>query len=293
MTHPFEKIFSYQLSSRLEETGVYTLTSQERSWLKSMLDHPAASEALEERTIAKLQECTLDDEMPDLLDGLEEKAGNAETQTVHPLLAPIRRILRNRQGMTIQCMTKKGKLNPSQPGLPCKLEYSMVKREWYLLWYNSATRSPMNTRLCHIVSVEEARMSRGRYEEMSARAAGLLEAPRHEASVEVIKMFNGELTRILHAFSCFDKRVEFDESDQIYRIHLSFTGSESQYVLTKLRFLGKRVRVIEGDYLKWRMRETARKALALYGIEKESAQVDETDRKTQASLPAAGGNLTV
>ncbi|QDH22154.1 WYL domain-containing protein [Saccharibacillus brassicae] len=291
MNHPFEKIFSYQLASRLEETGVYTLTSQERSWLKSMLEHPAAAEALEERTIAKLRECTLDDEMPNLLDGLEEKAGNLEAQTVHPLLAPIRRILRNRQGMKLQCMTKKGKLNPPQPGLPCKLEYSMVKREWYLLWYNSASRSPMNTRLCHIVSVEEARMSRGRYDDMSARAARLLEAPRHEATVEVIKMFNGELTRILHAFSCFDKRVEFDESDQTYRIHLSFTGSESQYVLTKLRFLGKRVRVIEGDYLKWRMRETARKALALYGIEKESPNNGKPSGHEPVS--AAGGPLSV
>ena len=291
MNNPFEKIFNYQLSSRLEETGVYTLTSQERSWLKSMLEHPAAREALEPRTIAKLQECVLDDETSNLLDGLEQKAGSLETQIFHPLLSPIRRILRNRQGMTIQCRTKKGKLNEPQPGIPCKLEYSMVKREWYLLWYNSASRSPMNTRLCHIVSVEEARMSRGRYDDMSARAARLLEAPRHEATVEVIKMFNGELTRILHAFSCFDKRVEFDESDQTYRIHLSFTGSESQYVLTKLRFLGKRVRVIEGDYLKWRMRETARKARALYGIEKESPNNGKPSGHEPVS--AAGGPLSI
>ncbi|MDO3408336.1 WYL domain-containing protein [Saccharibacillus sp. CPCC 101409] len=272
MTHPFEKIFSYQLSSQLEETGVYTLTSQERSWLKSMLEHPAALEALEPRTIAKLRECTLDDELPDLTGGLIEKAGSREVQTVHPLLDPIRRILRHRQGMTIRCTTKKGKLNDPQPGLPCKLEYSMVKREWYLHWYNSRTRSPMHTRLAHIVSVEETRMSRSRYEEMSARAQKLSEPPRYEATVEVLRIYNAELTRILHAFSCFDKRVEFDENDQTYRIHLNFSGSESQFVLTKLRFLGKRVRVVEGEYLKWRMRETTRKALALYGVEAEAKE---------------------
>lgn len=296
MNNPFEKIFNYQLSSRLEETGVYTLTSQERSWLKSMLEHPAAPEALEPRTIAKLQECTLDDEMPTLLDGLEQKAGSRETQIVHPLLSPIRSIMRNRQGMTLQCCTKKGKLNEPQPGIPYKLEYSMVKREWYLHWYNSATRSILHTRLCHIVSVEQSRRSRTYYEEQMTRAQKLFEAPRHEAVVEVIRTFNAELTRILHAFSCFDKRVEFDEEERTYRIHLTFTDSEGQFVLTKLRFLGKRVRVVEGRYLKYRMRETARKALALYGVEAdETADMDKNGRtealtNTPAVTPSSGLN---
>lgn len=285
MNHPFEKIFSYQLSSRLEDTGVYTLTSQERAWLKTMLDHPAAAEALEARTIAKLRECTLDDEAQDLAGDLLQKAGSRETQVFHPLLAPIRRILRHRQGMTIQCRTKKGKLNDPQPGIPHKLEYSMVKREWYLHWYNTATRSPMHTRLCHIVSVEEERMARERYEEQAARAAKRLsEWRRHEATIEVIRIYNAELTRILHAFSCFDKRVEFDEEERTYRIHLTFTDSEGQFVLTKLRFLGKRVRVAEGDYLKWRMRETARKALALYGADAEKVQAE--PRGEAASNPS-------
>ncbi len=291
MMQPFEKIFSYQLASRLEDTGVYTLTSQERAWLKSMLDHPAAAEALEPRTIAKLRECTLDDETQDLTRDLLQKAGSRETQVFHPLLAPIRRILRHRQGMTIQCRTKKGKLNDPQPGIPHKLEYSMVKREWYLHWYNTATRAPMHTRLCHIVSVEEARMPRERYEDLAARAAKRLsEWRRHEATIEVIRIYNAELTRILHAFSCFDKRVEFDEEERTYRIHLTFTDSEGQFVLTKLRFLGKRVRVAEGDYLKWRMRETSRKALARYGVETEKPQAElpgeEASDSPTAQVPA-------
>ncbi|OWA34199.1 WYL domain-containing protein [Saccharibacillus sp. O16] len=286
MMHPFEKIFSYQLSARLEDTGVYTLTSQERSWLKTMLDHPAAADALEPHTIAKLRECTLDDEAQDLASDLLQKAGSQETQVFHPLLAPIRRILRHHQGITIQCRTKKGKLNEPQPGIPHKLEYSMVKREWYLHWYNTATRAPMHTRLCHIVSLEENRMPRERYEELAARAAKRLsEWRRHEATIEIIRIYNAELTRILHAFSCFDKRVEFNEEERTYRIHLTFTDSEGQFVLTKLRFLGKRVRVVQGDYLKWRMRETARKALALYGVDtsrenERSAEETEADSST-------------
>ncbi|MFD2882018.1 hypothetical protein ACFTAO_49300 [Paenibacillus rhizoplanae] len=43
--NPFEKIFNFQIISRLEEAGSLALTSQERSWLKTMLGHPAAAEA--------------------------------------------------------------------------------------------------------------------------------------------------------------------------------------------------------------------------------------------------------
>ncbi|MCQ4086529.1 WYL domain-containing protein [Saccharibacillus sp. JS10] len=279
MSHLFEKIFNYQLSSRLQETGVYALTSQERAWLKSMLEHPAAQEALQPETIDKLQECTIDEEMPNILDRLEQKAGSRETQVFQPWLPTIRELMRQHQSMTIQCRTKKGKLNDPQPGIPCKLEYSMVKREWYLYWYNSQTRSLLHTRLIHIVSLEAASVSQEDYDQQMHRAQKLLQAPRHEATVEVLPIFNPELTRILHAFSCFDKRVEYDEERRTYRIHLTFTFSESQFVLTKLRFLGKRVRVVEGDYLKHRMRETARKALALYQTDSEEDQTIHSEKE--------------
>jgi hypothetical protein len=51
----FEKIFNYQIISRLDESGVFTITSHERSWLKMMLNHPAAAEAFEPHT---LENCT-------------------------------------------------------------------------------------------------------------------------------------------------------------------------------------------------------------------------------------------
>ncbi|MNU02718.1 hypothetical protein D3C72_2465080 [compost metagenome] len=39
-----------------------------------------------------------------------------------------------------------------------------------------------------------------------------------------------------------------------------------EYLLSKIRFLGKRVRVNEGDYLKRRMLEASTKALERYGV---------------------------
>ncbi|WP_258881415.1 hypothetical protein [Paenibacillus sp. sptzw28] len=43
-----------------------------------------------------------------------------------------------------------------------------------------------------------------------------------------------------------------------------FLANESEYVLSKIRFLGTRVRIVDGGSLKRRMAESAAKALASY-----------------------------
>ncbi|MNW67772.1 hypothetical protein D3C74_464160 [compost metagenome] len=45
---------------------------------------------------------------------------------------------------------------------------------------------------------------------------------------------------------------------------MSLLGDEAEYLLSKIRFLGKRVRVVVGDYLKRRMLEASTKALDRY-----------------------------
>jgi len=52
----------------------------------------------------------------------------------------------------------------------------------------------------------------------------------------------------------------------VYRVRICLLGDEYEYLLSKLRFLGKRVRVVEGDYLKKRMLESSTKALERYGV---------------------------
>lgn len=270
----FEKIFSYQLSSRLEENDLYTLTSQERAWLRMMLSHPAAEHAFDPETRARLEQCTLDDEPPVLQHAFIEKAGTTDGQSFLPWLRILRRIMRSRRGMLLGRFNKHGEPIDPQRGIPWRLEYSMARREWYLYWFNLSRSAPMITRLAHVQSVETHDISTQTYIAASERMDRFVQMDRHEAVVQVLPMYNEELTRILHAFSCFDKKVEFDEQLHTYWIHVHFTGSESEYVLNRLRFLGKRVKVVEGDHLKQRMRETALRALARYG----DVQVEESEQ---------------
>lgn len=84
-----------------------------------------------------------------------------------------------------------------------------------------------------------------------------------------IPLYNGELSRILYAFSCFNKEVTYNEERDAYRITLSFLMDDREYILSKIRFLGKRMKVVEGKVLQQRMWETSAKALARYGITSE------------------------
>ncbi|QNV55760.1 hypothetical protein GMA19_00912 [Paenibacillus polymyxa E681] len=58
----FEKIFNYQIVSRLDESGAFATTSQERVWLQSMLADSAAIEAFTPSTLDKLRQMLADDE---------------------------------------------------------------------------------------------------------------------------------------------------------------------------------------------------------------------------------------
>ncbi|MBC8081293.1 MAG: WYL domain-containing protein, partial [Gorillibacterium sp.] len=103
---------------------------------------------------------------------------------------------------------------------------------------------------------------------LKAKLADLLDKRQEQAVIEVVRAFNPELSRILYAFSCFEKTVNYEEDSDTYRIQVTFLGDESEFLLSKIRFLGKRVRIIEGERLKHRMQDTTSMALARYGIER-------------------------
>ncbi|MDK8182041.1 WYL domain-containing protein [Paenibacillus sp. UMB4589-SE434] len=263
----FEKIFNYQVLSRLEDSGTFMITSHERAWLKMMLDHPAAVEAFTAETLDKLCSLLEQDQRMDTRDHLLEKAKSTEGQVYHSLLRSLRRHITNKSGICLTYQLKRGQVQSEQSGLPYKLEYSMVKREWYLLWYHLRHRAFMSTRLKNIITVSAEPIPPEKAERILAHVARTLDSRKTDVVIEIVREYNQELSRILYAFSCFEKDVAYDEEQDTYRVRVCLPGDEMEFLLSKIRFLGKRVRVIEGSYLKRRMLEASTKALERYGVE--------------------------
>lgn len=261
----FEKIFNYQIMSRLEDSGTFMVTAHERSWLKTMLRHPAAQDAFTPDTLDKLRSILEQDETLDTSRHLSQKARSVEKQVYHPLLRPLRRLILARSGVRLTYRVKDGRIYSGQPGFPYKLEYSMVKREWYLLWYHLRNQAFMSTRLKQIQSAAAEAVDPRTADGIPAKISKLLDTRTREAVIEIIPMYNEELSRILYAFSSFEKNVSYDGDTDTYRVTISLSGDQAEYLLSKIRFLGKRVRVVEGDYLKRRMLEASAKALDRYG----------------------------
>jgi predicted DNA-binding transcriptional regulator YafY len=263
--NPFEKIFNFQIISRLDEAGSLALTSQERSWLKTMLRHPASEAAFTPETLSKLNTLLEPEVSIEVGEIIMEKARSKERQVYHPLLRTLRRMIMQNQGILIAYQIKHGGERTDQAGFPHKLEYNMYKREWYLQWYSTRQRSLMSTKLRNIVSVEVFPIPAKRIDDLKARIARLLDGLKESACIQVIPTFNVELSRILSAFSCFDKSVSFDEASGIYRIHVNYMRDDSEFLLSRIRFLGLRVKITQGEQLKRRMLMSAEMAIERYG----------------------------
>ncbi|MGW8957416.1 WYL domain-containing protein [Paenibacillus sp. NPDC055715] len=260
----FEKIFNYQIVSRLDESGAFATTSQERIWLQSMLADPAATEAFTPSTLDKLRLILAEDEPLEVDGSLREKVGIPASPVYHPLLRILRPILRSRSGICMSYRLRNGRVHERMSGFPYKLEFSMVKKEWSLLWYNRRHRALMSTKLSNIVTITEEEISSEETEKFTQRILGILESRKEQGIIEIIPIYNGEISRILYAFSCFEKEVEYIQDADTYHITLTFQADEDEYILSKIRFLGKRVKVVQGSRLISRMKETTARALARY-----------------------------
>ncbi|MFC9706847.1 WYL domain-containing protein [Paenibacillus sp. NPDC056933] len=272
----FEKMFNYQMMTRLNETGLFTWTSQERAWLRMMLNHPAAPEALNPDTLHKMHDMLEAEQNLDLQDYLTEKAKSEENSVFHPLLKPLRQIILHQQGFRLTGRGRNRRISQDQFGFPYKLEYSMVKKEWYVLWYAPHYGKLMSTKLHSIIAAEAQPIQPELASQYTAQIAILTENRKTTVTIEVLPEFNQELSRILYAFSCFEKQVEYVEAHQTYRIELTIPRNEMDYVLSKMRFLGKRVRIADHVALRARMSETAAKVLARYAESEPEVQTERT-----------------
>ncbi|ASJ54757.1 WYL domain-containing protein [Brevibacillus formosus] len=261
----FDKIHNYQLVTRLDEAGVYPVTSHEKAWLALMLAKPSAAEIFEPATLDKLRRLThLPDSESTEQERFVEKAQTQAKQLWSPLVRTLRRIILGKNHIKITAATNKGPVFRNQRGVPYKLEYSLAKKAWYLIWLNMSSNRLITTPLHLIRSVDELYIEDVWYDSFLPTISEQIQQRKQMAKIVVIRRYNAELQRILYAFSCFDKEVAFDPESQVYTITLHFLSDEQEFILSRIRFLGLRVKVVENNQLKKRMAESATNALARY-----------------------------
>ncbi|MFD2671466.1 WYL domain-containing protein [Marinicrinis sediminis] len=261
--HLFEKIFNYQMMNRLTETGTQAVTTHERAWLKTMLTHPAAQGALSPELFSKLNTLLQEESVLDTTH-LTQKGQSSAQPLHHPMLPKLRRMIMNEAGMELVLGNPKTKQWHHRRGLPYKLEFSLVKKEWYLLWIPLKGKGMMATKLNKIKEVHSYPLSDRLIAHLRGRCHAYMETQQKKAVIELLPRYKTELSRILYAFSCFDKKVEVALDQETYRIQLTYLPDEEEYLLSKIRFLGVRIRVVEGARLQARMLQTCTKALHVY-----------------------------
>lgn len=263
----FEKIFNYELLAQLEQSEMLHITKHERMWLKTMLQHGEVSqteEALPSATLAKLSTILQDDEVINTND-LVEKVHHRSGERFPTHLSGIRQAITDRCALRLTYQTRDGRIH-EHVGIPHRLEYSMVKGQWYLHWYRIQVRAKMSTRLCYISNYETLPADAATLQLADEKMNHIVRAHQHTCTIEVVPEYNHELSRILYALSSFDNEVTYDEKADTYRLIVHFLGDESLYLLSKVRFLGLRVRFIDHSFMQSRMLESATKALERYGI---------------------------
>lgn len=148
------------------------------------------------------------------------KLNRKEKHAYHPLLRPVRRYIPAQMGIRISYVVRTGRVHTEHEGFPYQLEYSTIKREWYLLWYHLRQRRLMSTKLSSILSLSKEPVPTSETDRILDQLAQLKHPHKSEIVIEVIRDYNQEPSRILYAFSCFEKNVAYDEEHNTYQIQI-------------------------------------------------------------------------
>ncbi|WP_255298271.1 WYL domain-containing protein [Brevibacillus dissolubilis] len=229
-----------------------------------MLAHPAAPHFFAPETYQKLLTFLKDTDTLQLEKVFVEKAKSKVKQFYHEWIPKLRRIILNKNGLMLSCETKNGAIIKDQAGVPYRLEFSMVRKEWYLIWLLHGDSKLLTTPLRLIHNITERDIPDWEYERSELVISHLHEERKQAVTIEVLPEYTGELQRILYAFSCFEKTGRLDDDTGAYHLSISFLDQDSEYVLSKVRFLGKRIKVLGNPRLQARMLESAKKALERY-----------------------------
>jgi predicted DNA-binding transcriptional regulator YafY len=263
----FEKINNHTLRQVLLAAGnPAPITRLERGWLKRVLAASAADDLLSAELRNKLQVLLKrEDPFPDT-SGFVEKGNLAlEYSPAGPLLGTLSTAIRDGFAVTLDYAKHEGSEYKKAQAIPCRQEYSLARREWYLLWLHGHARS-VSLQTTALRNIRDVRIMEKcpDWEERQQQFRDCLTESEREVTLLAEECYPGALLSVLNAFSCFDATVSATKRKQELRLRVRYLADEQGYVLQKIRFLGRRVTVERPDELRERMRETARRAMERY-----------------------------
>ena len=264
----FEKINNHELQQILLSTDTPApLTKIERGWLKRMLELPASEDLLTVELQSKLRELLAREEaFPETAQLIEKGKTTVKYSPAGSLLRELRVALRDHCEVRLSCVQSGGEKYPDVLAVPCQLEFSMARREWYMIWLDPEMKKckPVTTPLRF---VQEARILGAvqNWNDHMRQFQEWLERSEDKVTILAEECYPGALLSVLNAFSCFDTQVATGEQKNTLRLSVHCQADEREYVLQKIRFLGRRVTVEGSKEFRERMRGTTEKALNRYG----------------------------
>lgn len=263
----FEKINNHTLRQvLLAEGNPAPITRLERGWLKRVLAAPSAEDLLPAELRNKLRGLLKNEEpFPDTSGVVEKGSLALEYSPAGPLLGVLSTAIREELAVTLDHAKREGEGYKKAQAIPCRLEYSLVRREWYLIWLGGhAGRAKLHTTALRNIRDVRLLDKCPEWEEGQQQFRKCLAESEREVTLLAEECYPGALLSVLNAFSCFDTTVSATKRKQELRLRLRYLADEQGYVLQKIRFLGRRVTVEGPDELRERMRETARRAVQRY-----------------------------
>ena len=269
----FEKINNHEFQQVLLSTDTPApLTKIERGWLKRMLDLPASEDLLTVALQSKLREVLAREEaFPETAELIEKGKTTAKYSPAGSLLRELRVAIRDHCEIRLSYMRSGGEKYPDVLSVPCRLEFSMVRREWYLIWLDPEMKmcKPVTTPLRFVQEAQIVGVTPN-WDGHMRHFQEWLERSQDIVTLLAQECYPGALLSVLNAFSCFDTQVATGEQKNTLRLSVQCQADEREYVLQKIRFLGRRVTVESPEEFRERMRGTAERALERYF--KESAE---------------------
>lgn len=267
-----------EMENLFEDWFLYPITTKEKQWLKGAIQLEEASWFLEKETIEKVKDILKEEPLSSIEPFLKEKfvvhSNVKMSDREKGYLKLLFDILTSQNGFRLSYHTNAGKYFEEISGIPFKLEFSMAKKQWYILWLGLHVKNQMImlTPLRHVNALEAIEVNQYDFVQLQKQFNQFLEEEMLSVTLKLNNRFfqsikrdiHEEKHRIFYNFSCFDKEVIFDEKKEEYTLFIYYRKSEEKDLLRRVRLLGQRVIIMEPERLRKEMLGTALRALNRY-----------------------------